>query len=195
MEREDLYAISLSSGFRAWLQRFGGGKLGVGLNISISESLSRYPLPAERISPKGIDAANRFNDLVVVFAAVHTCGLTDVMNAINNPSIGDAEILELRQLLSIIDSDVVAAYGWDDLEIAYDFQEISGGSVNDPLRWALSEDVTADLLGRLTALNRERFEAAVSSSGASMVRKSKRGRRQKADSSMPLDDLFARNNA
>jgi len=98
--------------------------------------------------------------------------------------------------LAIIDNEVTAAYGWDDLEFVYDFREINGGSANDSWRWALSGDVTAVLLVRLTALNRERFEAAASrSGGAATTNKPKRGRRQKADSSISPNDLFDGDNA
>ena len=191
MERDDLYAISLSTGFRAWLERFSGGNLGETLSLSISESVAKYPVPSSEVSRAGIDAAKRFNDLAVAFGAAHECGLTDVMNAIHTPGEEDATIVELRQLLVVIDNEVTAAYGWDDLEIVYDFREIDGGSANDPWRWSLSSDLTADLLGRLTALNRERFEAAASSSsGASTTTKSKRGRRPKAASPATLDGLF-----
>lgn len=191
MERDDLYAISLSTGFRAWLERFSGGNLGETLSLSISESVAKYPVPNGEVSPAGIDAAKRFNDLAVAFSAAHECGLTGVMNAIHTPGEEDATIVELRQLLVAIDTEVTAAYGWDDLEIAYDFREIDGGSANDHWRWSLSEAVTADLLGRLTSLNRERFEAATSSSsGASTLTKSKRGRRPKAASFATLDGLL-----
>ena len=191
MERDDLYAIAMSTGFRAWLERFSGGNLGETLSLSISESVAKYPVPSGEVSRAGIDAAKRFNDLAVAFGAAHECGLTDVMNAIHNPSVEDATIVELRKLLVAIDTEVTAAYGWEDLGIAYDFREIDGGSANDPWRWSLSEDVTADILGRLTTLNRERFEtAARRSSGASTVTKSKRGRRPKAASSAIYDGLF-----
>lgn len=191
MERDDLYAVAMSTGFRAWLERFSGGNLGETLSLSISESVAKYPVPSREVSRAGIDAAKRFNDLAVAFGVAHECGLTDVMNAIHNPSVEDTTIVELRRLLATIDTEVEVAYGWDDLEIAYDFREIDGGSANDPWRWALSEDVTADLLGRLTALNRERFEAAANNrGGASAVTKSKRGRRAKAAPEVALGGLF-----
>lgn len=188
-EREDMFSICLSSFFRAWLEHFCGGGLGVTLRLSISESVAKYPVPSCEVSQAGIDAAKRFNDLAVAFSAANECGLTDVMNAIHTPSVADTTVVELRQLLADIDTEVVAAYEWDDIEITYDFREL-GGSVNDPWRWALSEDVTADLLERLAVLNRERFEAAASSSGASTGTKSKRGRRSKAGSTAIVDGLF-----
>lgn len=192
MERDDLYAISLSSGFRSWLEKFSGGNLGETLSLSISESIAKYPVPEHRVTPAGIEASAQFNRLTVEFSAAHDCGLTDVMNAIHSPDNADATITELRRLLSVIDAEVAAAYGWNDVDVTYDFRAYAGGSANDKWRYALSADVTASLLGRLTALNRERFEAAATSnSEASMSTKSKRGRRSKAESSISLSDLFA----
>jgi hypothetical protein len=190
MERDDLYAISLSTGFRAWLERFSGGNLGETLSLSISESVAKYPVPSGEVPQAAINAAKRFNDLAVAFSAENECGLTDVMNAIHSPSVEDTTIVELRQLLADIDTEVVSAYGWDDLEINYDFRELGGGSGNDLWRWSLSQEANADLIERLTLLNRERFEAAASSSGASTATKSKRGRRPKAAPSVILDGLF-----
>jgi hypothetical protein len=191
MERDDLYAISLSTGFRAWLEKFSGGNLGETLSLSISESIAKYPVSEQRVASAGIEAAAQFNRLAVEFSAAHCGGLTDVMNAIHSPDSVDATIAELRRLLSIIDAEVVAAYGWNGMDVTYDFREFGSGSANDKWRWALSADATSTLLDRLVSLNRERFEvAAVSDSGTSMVTKPKRGRRPKADPSTSLNDLF-----
>ncbi|WP_243352044.1 Eco57I restriction-modification methylase domain-containing protein [Stenotrophomonas acidaminiphila] len=192
MDRDDLYAISLSTGFRAWLEKFSGGNLGETLSLSISESVAKYPIPERSVATEGVEAATQFNRLAVEFGAAHGCGLTDVMNAIHSPDNADATIAELRRLLSVIDAEVADAYGWNDVDLTYDFREFGGGSANDKWRWALATDVTVGLLGRLTALNRERFEAAASSNGeAPISMKSKRGRRSKAESSILLNDLFA----
>jgi hypothetical protein len=164
MERDDLYAISLSTGFRTWLDRFRGGNLGETPSLSISESVAKYPVPEQSVATAGVEAATQFNRLAVEFSAAHSCGLTDVMNAIHWPDNADATIAELRRLLSVIDAEVAAAYGWNDVEVAYDFREFGGGSTNDKWRWALSANATSTLLEKLVALNRERFEAASSNS-------------------------------
>lgn len=190
-ERDDLYAISLSTGFRKWLEQFSGGKLGAGFNLSISESVAKYPLPANCVSRSAIEAAARFNDLAVKFSSANGCGLTDVINAINAPSAAHAVIEELRRLMDRIDNEVVATYGWNDIATDYDFREFKGGSTNDPWRWALSDDVTAELLSRLLALNRERFEAESTSVGAAgAVTSTKGGRRAKVSDASVAGGLF-----
>jgi hypothetical protein len=188
MERDDLYAISLSTGFRAWLEKFCGGNLGETLSLSISESVAKYPVPEEGVASAGVDAAAAFNRLAVEFSATHDCGLTDVMNAIHSPENADATITELRRLLSVIDAEVAAAYGWDDVDANYDFREFRGGSANDTRRWALSADATSALLEGLAALNRERFEAASSANGGGRT-SSRTRRRATVEYSQPLVDL------
>ena len=175
-EREDMLTICLSSFFRAWLEKFCGGGMGVTLRISISESVAKYPVPESSVATAGVEAATQFNRLAVEFSAAHGCGLTDVMNAIHSPDNADATIAELRRLLSVIDAEVAAAYGWDDVDVTYDFREFGGGSTNDKWRWALSADATSTLLEKLVALNRERFEAAASANGGG--RTSSRTRRR-----------------
>ncbi|QTP56322.1 hypothetical protein HNO51_17510 [Billgrantia sulfidoxydans] len=158
MEREDLYSISLSTGFRAWLERFCGGNLGETLSLSISESVAKYPVPEFEVSQEGIDAADHFNDMVVAFSAKNECGLTDVMNAINSPDVSGADVEQLRHLMVTIDAEVLAAYEWDDLEIEYGFREASESSSRYPSRWALSEELRIEILNRLLELNREHCE-------------------------------------
>jgi hypothetical protein len=158
-EREDMLAICLSSFFRAWLEKFCGGGMGMTLRLSISESVSKYPVPELTVASAGVEAATRFNHVAVEFSATHGCGLTEVMNAIHSPDNADATIAELRRLLCVIDAEVAAAYGWDDLDVTYDFREFEEGTSNDRWRWALSAGVASVLLDRLVALNRERFKA------------------------------------
>lgn len=160
MERDDLYAISLSSGFRAWLEKFSGGNLGETLSLSISESVAKYPVPERRVAFAGIEAATQFNRLAADFSSAHGCGLTGLMNAIHSPDETDSTIVELRRLLTVIDAEVAAAYGWDDMNTSYDVRAFDSGSASDRWRWALSPDANLALLDRLMALNRERFEAS-----------------------------------
>lgn len=190
-EREDMLAICLSSLFRAWLEQFCGGGLGVTLRISISESIAKFPVPKQSVSTAGVNTATQFNRLAVEYGAAHGGGMTDVMNAIHSPENMDATIAELRRLLSRIDAEVAAAYGWGDVDVTFDFREFDGGSANDKWRWSLSADATSTLLDRLVALNRERFEAAATaqSSGRASSRAPRASRATNAATAQPSLDL------
>lgn len=193
-ERDDLFAICLSSFFRSWLYAFSVRSLGADTNtltLSIRESVSTFALPIECVSNVGRSAAILFQETIVGWCAENECGLTDALNAVNTPNRADPAIIELRQLMATIDAEVAHAYGWDDIEISYDFREFKGRSANDPWRWAPSEDVITELLIRLATLNRKRFEAAANSSnGASTVMMPKRGRRAKVAPAGALGGLF-----
>lgn len=195
-DRNDLFVICLSSFFRNWLYAFSVRSLGADTNtltLSIREAVSTFALPNEPVSNVGRDHAVRFQDVLVAWSDKNQCGLTDALNAVNTPSCDDPAICELRQIMAGIDAEVAQAYGWNDLDVSYDFREFSGGSARDPWRWALSEDLSAELMHRLTELNRQRFEE-LSLVPANEPSPAKRGRRLKAASSMPLNDLFAGDN-
>ncbi len=161
IDRDDLLAVCLSTPFRSWLEAYSGGGLGVTLRLSISESVAKFPLPLASVSQAGIDAAARFNDISVVWSADRGCGLTEVMNAIHSPDTNDERIVELRSLLETIDAEIAAAYGWHGLDLEHGFRQIQGATNNDRWRHAVSEATRAEILNRLSELNRERYEEEV----------------------------------
>ena len=193
LEREDLYAVSLSTCFRIWLEAFCGGNLGATLRLSISESIAKYPVPNDMVSEPGIDAARRFNDLAVEFSAERGCGLTDVMNAVHCRDNTDSRIVELRALLVSVDRVVAAAYGWTDLDLTYEIRKFCGGSANDPWRWCLSDDTTAEILRRLTLLNKVRYTERLQRTANDEAREATfrpQGQRHLSQSLPQLGDLF-----
>lgn len=161
IDRDDLLAVCLSTPFRSWLEAYSGGGLGVTLRLSISESVAKFPLPLASVSQAGIDAAARFNDISVVWSADRGCGLTEVMNAIHSPDTNDEWIVELRSLLETIDAEIAAAYGWHGLDLEHGFRQIQGATNNERWRHAVSEATRAEILNRLSELNRERYEEEV----------------------------------
>ncbi|OYX73996.1 MAG: hypothetical protein B7Y81_00895 [Caulobacter sp. 32-67-35] len=158
-EREDYLSLFKSSSFRSWLQYLSGGKIEGRLRLSISESIAKYPLPNHAVSLRGMAAAERLDNLSVEFAEHHGFGLTEVMNWINTPSQDDVTLSEMRSLMATIDTEVFASYEWTDLRPEYDFRPFSGGSVNDPWRWALDDQTLSEVIRRLTDLNRVQYEA------------------------------------
>jgi len=156
-----MYAICLSSLFCGWLIRFGGGKLEGRFQLSISEAVMKYPLPGQKISRDGIQASEKFNRLSVEYSATHRCGLTDVMNAIHATNKEDSTIVEFRRLLAIVNTQVAAAYGWDDLDFEHDFHAVPYLPEGDCVRFTISEATRVEVLRRLSELNRQRYEEEV----------------------------------
>lgn len=160
-QREDCIAIVKSGAFRSWLQHLSGGKIEGRLRVSISESIDKYPLPESPVTSRGVSAAESFDSLSIKYAGRRGFGLTEVMNGINTPENTDGDVRELRRLMAEIDAAVFVAYGWNDLTPTYDFRVYSGGSVNDPWRWALDDQTHTEVIRRLTHLNRIQYETEV----------------------------------
>jgi hypothetical protein len=80
-------------------------------------------------------------------------GLTKVFNAFNAENESSSDIQSLRCLHTKMDQAVVAAYGWEDLELAHGFHETKQG-----VRFTISQEARREILQRLLKLNHERFE-------------------------------------
>ncbi|HLT36605.1 MAG TPA: type IIL restriction-modification enzyme MmeI, partial [Enhygromyxa sp.] len=83
----------------------------------------------------------------------HDCGLTTTYNLLKDPERRDPELVRLRQLHEQLDHEVLAAYGWSDLEVP---PFTSPTSENQRVASARFE---AELLDRLFALNLRRASA------------------------------------
>jgi len=99
-------------------------------------------------------------------------GLTKTYNRFHDSAETAADIARLRELHVEMDQAVAAAYGWDDLSLGHDFHETAQGQ-----RFTISESARREVLGRLLALNHERYEQEVE---AGLHEKKGRGGRKKS---------------
>jgi hypothetical protein len=158
-DRPDMLAICLSSALRTWVEAYSAAGLGTTFQLSISESLDTFSLPEDSVSKAGIEVAARFNELAVEWSRVNGYGLTELMNAINNPESSDAMVVEMRCCLQNIDTEVFKTYGWEDLDARPGFLERANLSPNDCWRFCINDEVRAELVHRLLKNNRECCEA------------------------------------
>jgi hypothetical protein len=81
-------------------------------------------------------------------------GLTKLYNQVHDPAIADPAILRLRKLHEEIDLAVLAAYGWQDLDLRVGHYPTKIG-----VRWTVSPDARFQLLDRLLVENHSRAGA------------------------------------
>jgi hypothetical protein len=111
-------------------------------------------------------------------------GFTAVYNLVHSEDETAEDVVNFRLLIAELDRAVIDSYGWDDIELNHQFLETKRGG-----RFGVNESSRMEILKRLAALNRERFEAQENaSSGMSTTAKTKRGRRKKE--ATVLYDLF-----
>jgi hypothetical protein len=95
----------------------------------------------------------------------HQQGLTATYNRTQDPEERDPGILQLRALNRAMDEAVILAYGWDDLELTYDFfpdfeptEDEDGEATRTRIRYRWPNELREEVLARLLALNAQRAE-------------------------------------
>jgi hypothetical protein len=79
-------------------------------------------------------------------------GLTKTYNRFHDPNERAQDIATLRELHAEMDRAVAAAYGWGDLDLGHGFHQTKQGT-----RFTISEAARQEALGRLLALNHQRY--------------------------------------
>jgi hypothetical protein len=85
-------------------------------------------------------------------------GLTTLYSRFHSPECADAEVVELREIHQAIDQAVLAAYGWSDVSCDHGFHWVEYVVDKDKLRFTMSEAVRLEVMQRLSALNRQRYQ-------------------------------------
>lgn len=113
-------------------------------------------------------------------------GLTQTYNALKDPRVNEARVVELRRLHEEMDRAVLAAYGWDDLAVPP-----YGTPTSDAEKKGL-ERFEDEVIDRLFALNAKRAEeerAAAEREAATKPAKAKGTRKKKGDEGGGQGDL------
>ena len=90
------------------------------LRYSASDCFETFPFPVadpRTVLPELETAGERLYTARADFMVRTNQGLTQTYNLLKNPTCTDAAIIELRKLHEDLDRAVLAAYGWDDVEV------------------------------------------------------------------------------
>ncbi|KKM73134.1 hypothetical protein LCGC14_1413540, partial [marine sediment metagenome] len=147
------FALLSSTVHESWARHYSG-TLEMRLKYNPSDCLENFPFPdgAESLESLGRQYDDRRRQTMVD----RWEGLTDTYNRFHDPEETAADIARLRQLHVEMDNAVVAAYGWQDLDLGHDFHETQQG-----VRYTIHEEARREVLTRLLALNHERYAEEV----------------------------------
>lgn len=145
--RGDELAVCRSSAFVEWITRHST-PFGVGGGIRPSLTKGFFTFVAPPRSDTLVELSQRWNQLAGSWCVERGVGQTKLQHAANNP---DADADDIRALLSEIDTHVLAAYGWQDIDLEIGFHPCGAELRFGPSRGALEE-----LMVRLRQLNTER---------------------------------------
>jgi hypothetical protein len=150
------FALLSSSINDAWARK-NSSSLESRLNYSPSDAFDTLPLVLGGVAQL-VALGERFYRERCSFCSNTGLGLTDFYNALHDPQRQDASLASLRILLSEIDRALLAAYGWEYLSPEHGFHEVSSLPANDRVRFTISEAARLEVLRRLAALNRQRYQ-------------------------------------
>lgn len=149
-------AFMASSEIQDWVWK-QSSTLGTGLNFSPSDAFETLPFPLTPL-PHLESLGEQFDAHRRKIMLARQIGLTALYNLFHNPSKTDAELEEMRRLQLEIDIAVRDSYGWQDIDLEHGFHEVGYLPANDNVRYTISEPARIEILKRLAALNRQRWE-------------------------------------
>lgn len=150
------FAILSSNIHIEWANK-QGGTLGAGLRYTPSDCYETFPFSID--NSQSLDAlGERYDAYRRKIMTSRQIGLTALYNLFHDPSETDAELEEMRRLQREIDVAVRDSYGWQDIDLDHGFHEVGYLPANDNVRYTISEPARIEILKRLAALNRQRWE-------------------------------------
>lgn len=156
--KRGMFALLSSNIHASWVFKMGSS-LGISQNYTPRDCVETFPFPEtnDEIEKLGLDFEQSQTKAMLEF----NLGLTDLYNLLHRPDECRREISELRELYRKIDYCVVKSYAWDDIDLGHGFYELQDLPENDRTRFTISKAARAEVLRRLSALNRRRHDEEV----------------------------------
>jgi hypothetical protein len=181
-ESYEMYGVISSGIHRAW-SKSHGSTLETRARYTPTDCFETFPLP-ERATEAIGSIIRDLHDHRAAIMLTEDQGLTATYNRLHSPGETSAAITRLRIQHQTLDAAVMAAYGWSDIDLDYNFRV-----TDDGLRFTLSETARIEILDRLLELNHERHahEVATGVGGnGKRVASKPRGRNSAKEPSLPL---------
>lgn len=172
---KSFWAYLFSNLVEAWV-RSRSSTLGYGINFSPSDAIETLPIPSQ-LSERLTEIAENSIALFDHVFATHNIGLTEAMNIFHDRNSNLEEIERLRTLRADADREIIECYGWNDLSLNHSFYEVPYLPENDRVRYTISEAARAEVLRRLSDLNKRRHDQEVEERPAAVADRSGRSRR------------------
>jgi type I restriction-modification system DNA methylase subunit len=171
------YGVLSSLLHEIWAWKNSSTMKGDALRYSASKAFETFPfptLPSAEINKLGKLLLSARNILM----RKGQLGLTEIQNRIHNPSLATAdilydELLAIRNIHRDLDNAVLDVYGWNDIILNHNFYPIEYLPEKDRTRFTVQIEARKEILTRLMALNREKYNSEIQSLAENVVKKLK----------------------
>jgi hypothetical protein len=126
-----------------------------------SDCYDTFPFPTPSASLDAI--GEQYHGERAAITRVRVEGLTPLYKRFHHPANQDSDVRRLRQLQTELDHQVVACYGWSDIELNHDFHETKQG-----IRFSVNPVARQALIDRLLELNHQRHAEEMHEESKSM---------------------------
>jgi len=170
------FALLQSNIHEPWARTYSS-QLETRLNYSPTDCFDTFPFPEDAALLDSVARMCYLHRQTIMQERQE--GITKTYNRFHDPHETSTDVARLRDLHVEVDQAVADAYGWTDL--GHGFHQTKQG-----LRFTISEDARREVLGRLLALNHERYEEEVRRGLHAKGGSGKARRKKTANGTMPL---------
>lgn len=147
------FSILQSKIHELWMRRYTS-TMRTDTNYSVSDCFVTYPFPptpSQSDINKTTKVGSDYHKIRQLIMRARGLGLTKIYNLFNNPLCQEEDIKQLRSLQIEMDCSILTCYGWEDIDLQYDFYP------NDrkKIRFMPSLAAQRETFTRLIALNQE----------------------------------------
>ncbi len=148
---------------KIWARSFGSS-MKDDLRYTPSDVFETFPFPRNWTTHPALeDAGQAYHDFRADLMVRNDEGLTKTYNRFHDPNERDPAIARLRELHAAMDREVLAAYGWTDIDTECEFlpeQETNEDHGSSPCRYRFRwpDSARNEVLARLAELNAARTE-------------------------------------
>jgi hypothetical protein len=189
------FAVIQSRVHEVWV-RMVGTTLGDALSYTTT-CFDTFPRPPHVAHARLQAAGARYYDFRAHLMECNDEGLTKTYNRFHNPDERDPDIIKLRELHAAMDRAVLDAYGWSDIQTAFEFlldheiDEEEWGNKKKPWRYRWPDEVRDEVLARLLELNAERAKEEVRAGAAAAKKSGKKAAAKRALGASDTEGLFS----
>jgi hypothetical protein len=152
--KDDGFLALLESGLHfEWVRKYQSNLETRG-RYTPTDCFETFPLPESRASLDGL--GKRLDEVRCESCTRRQIGLTALYNLLHDRTCEDEDIRTLRSIKADIDRATLHVYGWGDLVPRHGFNRLAEGE-----RFTMQDELRAEILDRLLALNHARHAAEV----------------------------------